>query len=163
MRREVWLKVENLQQYTDNEQKIMKILKKYNLENNNRVVVFDEKCRNIKELKRGVDINAALIQELTIMFGKDAVKVTEKEDYDTLAEEFAEVPGEDMEAIEFMKIKRLDRIADALENIAFKLDALDEIQEDLDSCIGYIPPARYAPPGTKGCNFFRIGGNVWRD
>lgn len=163
MRREVWLKVESVQQYTDNEQKIMEILGKYNLQNSNRVMVFDEKCRSIKELKRGVDINSALIQELTIMFGKDAVKVTEKEDYDTLAEEFAEVPGEDMGAIEFMKIKRLDRIADALENIASKLDALDEIQEDLDSCIGYIPPARYAPPGTKGCNFFRIGGNVWRD
>lgn len=28
MRKEIWLKVENLQQYTDNEQKIMKILKK---------------------------------------------------------------------------------------------------------------------------------------
>ena len=163
MRREVWLKVESVQQYTDNKQKIMEILGKYNLQNSNRVMVFDEKCRNIKELKRGVDINSALIQELTIMFGKDAVKVTEKEDYDTLAEEFAEVPGKDMEAIEFMKIKRLDRIADALENIASKLDALDEIQEDLDSCIGYIPPARYAPPGAKGCNFFRIGGNVGRD
>ena len=163
MRREVWLKVESVQQYTDNEQKIMEILGKYNLQNSNRVMVFDEKCRSIKELKRGVDINSALIQELTIMFGEDAVKVTEKEDYDTLAEEFAEVPGEDMGAIEFMKIKRLDRIADVLENIASKLDALDEIQEDLDSCIGYIPPARYAPPRTKGCNFFRIGGNVWRD
>lgn len=81
MRREVWLKVESVQQYTDNKQKIMEILGKYNLQNSNRVMVFDEKCRNIKELKRGVDINAALIQELTIMFGKDAVKVTEKEDY----------------------------------------------------------------------------------
>lgn len=96
MRREVWLKVESVQQYTDNEQKIMEILGKYNLQNSNRVMVFDEKCRSIKELKRGVDINSALIQELTIMFGEDAVKVTEKEDYDTLAEEFAEVPGEDM-------------------------------------------------------------------
>lgn len=28
MRKEIWIKVENLQQYTDNEQKIMKVLKK---------------------------------------------------------------------------------------------------------------------------------------
>ena len=45
MRREVWLKVESVQQYTDNEQKIMEILGKYNLQNSNRVMVFDEKCR----------------------------------------------------------------------------------------------------------------------
>lgn len=36
---------------------------------------------------------------------------------DDLIEEFTETPGEDSEAIEFMKIKRLDRIADALEGI----------------------------------------------
>lgn len=51
MRKEIWIKVENLQQYTDNEQKIMKVLKKYNLENNNRIVVFDAKCRSIIERK----------------------------------------------------------------------------------------------------------------
>lgn len=155
MRKEIWLKVENLQQYTDNEQKIMKILKKYNLENNNRVVVFDAKCRSIKEIKRGIDINDILLQELTILFGNNAVKVTEKEDQDILSE--------DMENIELMKIKSLNRIADALESIAFKLDTLDDIQEGLDGCIGYIPPARYAPPGAKGCSFFRVGGTVGRD
>ena len=83
--------------------------------------------------------------------------------FDELVDEFVETPGEDLEAIEFMKIKRLDRIADALEAIAAKLDALDEIQEDLDNCIGYIPPSRYAPPDAKGCNFFRIGGTVGRE
>lgn len=119
MRREIWLKVENLQQYTDNEQKIMEILKKYNLKNNNRVVVFDAKCRSIKEIKRGIDINDILLQELTILFGNNAVKVTEKEDQDILSE--------DMENIELMKIKSLNRIADALESIAFKLDTLDDI------------------------------------
>lgn len=155
MRRELWLKVEGVQQYTDNEQKIKEILEKYDLQNSNRVMVFDEKCRSIKELKRGVDINSALIQELTIMFGKDAVEVTEKEDQDILSE--------DMENIELMKIKSLNRIADALESIAFKLDTLDDIQEGLDGCIGYIPPARYAPPGAKGCSFFRVGGTVGRD
>lgn len=83
--------------------------------------------------------------------------------YDDLIEEFTETPGEDSEAIEFMKKKRLDRIADALESIASKLDTLDDIQEGLDGCIGYVPPARYAPPGAKGCNFFRVGGSVGRD
>lgn len=80
-----------------------------------------------------------------------------------LVDEFIDTPGEDLEAIEFMEIKRLDRIANALEDIASKLDALDEIQEDLDNCIGYIPPSRYAPPEAKGCNFFRIGGSVGRE
>ena len=78
MRKEIWIKVENLQQNTDNEQKIMKVLKKYNLENNNRIVVFDAKCRSIKEIKRGIDINDILLQELTILFGNNAVKVTKK-------------------------------------------------------------------------------------
>ena len=58
---------------------------------------------------------------------------------------------------------KLDSIANALERIGARLDALDEIQEDLDNCIGYIPPSRYAPPEAKGCNFFRIGGSVGRE
>ena len=72
--------------------------------------------------------------------------------YDDLIEEFTETPGEDSEAIEFMKIKRLDRIADALEGIETRLDALEELQdtaEQLRECIGYEGPARYAPPGAK--------------
>ena len=86
--------------------------------------------------------------------------------YDDLIEEFTETPGEDSEAIEFMKIKRLDRIADALEGIEARLDALEELQdtaEQLRECIGYEGPARYAPPGAKGFNFLRIGGSVGRE
>lgn len=86
--------------------------------------------------------------------------------YDDLIEEFTETPGEDSEAIEFMKIKRLDRIADALEGIETRLDALEELQdtaEQLRECIGYEGPARYAPPGAKGFNFLRIGGSVGRE
>lgn len=86
--------------------------------------------------------------------------------YDDLIEEFTETPGEDSEAIEFMKIKRLDRIADALEGIETRLDALEELQdtaEQLREYIGYEGPARYAPPGAKGFNFLRIGGSVGRE
>lgn len=86
--------------------------------------------------------------------------------YDDLIEEFTETPGEDSEAIEFMKIKRLDRIADALEGIETRLDALEELQdtsEQLRECIGYEGPARYAPPEAKGFNFLRIGGSVGRE
>lgn len=86
--------------------------------------------------------------------------------YDDLIEEFTETPGEDLEAINLMKIKRLDRIADALEGIETRLDALEELQdtaEQLRECIGYEGPARYAPPGAKGFNFLRIGGSVGRE
>lgn len=86
--------------------------------------------------------------------------------YDDLLEEFTETPGEDSEAIEFMKIKRLDRIADALEGIEARLDALEELQdtaEQLRDCIGYIPPTRFSPDGTPGAGFLRIGGSVGRE
>lgn len=58
------------------------------------------------------------------------------------------------------------RIADALESIASKLDALEdifEIKERLDDCVGYIPPTRFSPDGTPGAGFFRIGGSVGRE
>ena len=61
---------------------------------------------------------------------------------------------------------QLTRIADALEGIETRLDALEELQdtaEQLRECIGYERPARYAPPGSKGFNFLRIGGTVYKD
>ncbi len=61
---------------------------------------------------------------------------------------------------------KLDKIADALEGIETRLDALEELQdtaEQLRECIGYERPAIYAPPGSKGFNFLRIGGTVYKD
>lgn len=61
---------------------------------------------------------------------------------------------------------KLDKIADALEGIETRLDALEELQdtaEQLRECIGYERPARYAPSGSKGFNFLRIGGTVYKD
>lgn len=63
-------------------------------------------------------------------------------------------------------IDQLTRIADALEGIETRLDALEELQdtaEQLRECIGYERPARYAPPGSKGFNFLRICGTVYKD
>lgn len=61
---------------------------------------------------------------------------------------------------------KLDKIADALEGIETRLDALEELQdtaEQLRECIGYERPARYALSGSKGFNFLRIGGTVYKD
>lgn len=61
---------------------------------------------------------------------------------------------------------KLDKIADVLEGIETRLDALEELQdtaEQLRECIGYERPARYASPGSKGFNFLRIGGTVYKD
>ena len=64
------------------------------------------------------------------------------------------------------KIKRLDRIADVLEGIETRLDALEELQdtaEQLRDCMGCIPPTRFSPDGTPGAGFLRIGGSVGRE
>lgn len=61
---------------------------------------------------------------------------------------------------------KLDCIANALEEIARKMDYLEELPEELaciKNCIGYIPPSRFSPPGTPGCNYIRIGGTVDTD
>ena len=58
------------------------------------------------------------------------------------------------------------QIANALESIASKLNALEdifEIKERLDDCVGYIPPTRFSPDGTPGAGFLRIGGSVGRE
>ena len=64
-------------------------------------------------------------------------------------------------------MEELTRIADALEQIADKLDMLAEtgaeIEQDLDTlaeCTGYIAPPVYAPAEAKGAHYFRIGGSV---
>ena len=55
-------------------------------------------------------------------------------------------------------IDQLTRIADALEGIETRLDALEELQDTAEQL-----RARYAPPGSKGFNFLRIGGTVYKD
>jgi hypothetical protein len=61
---------------------------------------------------------------------------------------------------------QLSRIANALEEIARKMDYLEELPEELGyikGCIGYIPPSRFSPPGTPGCNYIRVGGSIDTD
>ena len=63
-------------------------------------------------------------------------------------------------------LDQLDRIADALESIARKLDDLEELPETLqriNDCIGEYPPLRFSPPGTPGASFIRIGGTVYKE
>lgn len=61
---------------------------------------------------------------------------------------------------------QLSRIANALEEIARKMDYLEELPEGLTcikNCIGYISPSRFSPPGTPGCNYIRVGGSIDTD
>lgn len=55
---------------------------------------------------------------------------------------------------------------DHLEEISKKLDALEELPETLEQitdCVGTFPPSRFAPPGTPGASFIRIGGSIYRE
>ena len=66
----------------------------------------------------------------------------------------------------YYEADQLTRVANALEEIARKMDYLEELPEELaciKNCIGYIPPSRFSPPGTPGCNYIRIGGTVDTD
>lgn len=102
-----------------------------------------------------MDVREEVNNALSALIGEN-VNVDFKEDFERDGIESSLVMASVIAA-------KLDSIANALERIGARLDALDEIQEDLDNCIGYIPPSRYAPPGAKGCNFFRIGGSVGRE
>ena len=42
-----------------------------------------------------------------------------------------------------------------------ELISLNKIE--VKGCIGCIPPSRFSPPGTPGCNYIRIGGTVDTD
>ena len=102
-----------------------------------------------------MDVREEVNNALSALIGEN-VNVDFKEDFEPDGIESSLVMASVIAA-------KLDSIANALERIGARLDALDEIQEDLDNCIGYIPPSRYAPPEAKGCNFFRIGGSVGRE
>ena len=61
-------------------------------------------------------------------------------------------------------LDQLARIADALESIVQRLDALEELPETLqriNDCVGEYPPSKFSPPGTSGASFIRIGGTVY--
>ena len=102
-----------------------------------------------------MDVREEVNNALSALIGEN-VNVDFKEDFERDGIESSLVMASVIAA-------KLDSIENALERIGARLDALDEIQEDLDNCIGYIPPSRYAPPEAKGCNFFRIGGSVGRE
>lgn len=71
---------------------------------------------------------------------------------------------------ELMICKRLDRIADALEEIAQELgsvnvhlegtDSIEAHLEKLADCVGYIPPNPYQ---KEGCSIFRIEGSMYNE
>ena len=92
-----------------------------------------------------MDVREEVNNALSALIGEN-VNVDFKEDFERDGIESSLVMASVIAA-------KLDSIANALERIGARLDALDEIQEDLDNCIGYIPPSRYAPPEAKGCIF----------
>ena len=57
------------------------------------------------------------------------------------------------ESLDLMKVRRLDRIADALERIPDSLEALDK-------CVGFQTPTPYM---KEGYHFLRIDGYVETD
>ena len=168
MIKELWLKVENTQKYLEEEQRIMHVLseKEAEREDGHRVVLYVANTRNIKKLKRWVRVDEALSNDLEEILGGDSVKVVEKEEpedefrrtYKNYIDEMCCVPGVDENMrVELMKIQRLDRIADVLEDINGALIGMGGDIEALGDCVGVIP-ARV----TQGIDthFLRIGGSV---
>ena len=75
-------------------------------------------------------------------------------------QEFLEAPGTSRsERLKFMELKRLDRIADVLEDINGALINMGGDIEALGECAGYVPP-RQGYVKTEGYRFLRIGGIV---
>lgn len=168
MIKELWLKVENVQKYLEEEQRIMHVLsgKEAEREDGYRAVLYVEDTRNIKKLRRWVLVDEALINDLEQILGGESVRVVQKEEpeeefrraYRNYIDEMSCVPGVDENMrVELMKIQRLDRIADVLEDINGALIGMGGDIEALGECVGTIP-ARY----TQGIDthFLRIGGSV---
>lgn len=167
MIRELWLKVENVQRYLEEEQRIMHVLseKEAEREDGYRVVLYVENTRNIKKLRRWVLVDEALINDIKQILGDETVRVVQKEEpedefrrtYKNYINEMHYVPGvdEDMR-VELMKIQRLDRIADVLEDISSSLISMSEPIESLAECVD-VSPARY---GGREYTFLHIGGSV---
>ncbi len=125
MKRELWLRFNGTQEYLEKEQKILSILEEFKAVKGDCVLIYNSNTRTVKTLKVNVEINEALLQRLTEFLDNESVKVVEKEDYDNLSNEWIDAPGSTMkENLGFMKIKRLDRIADVLERIDQSLDCI---------------------------------------
>lgn len=78
--------------------------------------------------------------------------------YQEYVEEYSTTPGDrETTSLEFMKLKRLDRIADFLEAINGNLSEMQEALTMLKECVGYVPPRGYM---REGYYIFRIGGEV---
>ena len=168
MIKELWLKVENVQKYLEEEQRITHVLseKEAEREEGCQVVVYVADTRNIKKLRRWCLVDEALINDIEQILGDETVKVVQKEEpeeeyrrmYKQYIDEMCHVPGVDENTrLELMKIRRLDRIADVLEDINSALIGMGGDIEALGDCVGTIP-ARY----TQGIDvhFLRIGGSV---
>ena len=154
MIKELWLKVENVQEYLEEEQRIMHVLSEKEAERGDgyRAVLYVASTRNIKKLRRWVLVDEVLTSNLEEILGSDSVKVVEKEEpeeefrrmYRKYMDEMSCVPGVDENMrVELMKIQRLDRIADVLEDINGTLIGMGGDIEALGDCVGAIP-ARYA-------------------
>ena len=125
MKRELWLRFNGIQEYLEKEQKILSILEEFKAVKGDCVLIYNSNTRAVKTLKVNVEITEELLQRLTEFLDSESVKVAEKEDYDNLSNEWMDAPGYTMkENLEFMKIKRLDRIADTLEGIDQSLDCI---------------------------------------
>lgn len=125
MKRELCLRFNGTQEYLEKEQKILSILEEFKAVKGDCVLIYNSNTRTVKTLKVNVEINEALLQRLTEFLDNESVKVVEKEDYDNLSNEWIDAPGSTMkENLGFMKIKRLDRIADVLERIDQSLDCI---------------------------------------
>ena len=168
MIKELWLKVENVQKYLEEEQRIMHVLseKEVEREDGHQVVLYVADTRNIKKLRRWILVDETLIDDLEQILGRESVRVVQKEEpeeefrrmYKNYIDEMSCVPGVDENMrVELMKIQRLDRIADVLEDINGALISIGGDIEALGDCVGTIP-ARY----TQGndVHFLRIGGSV---
>lgn len=125
MKRELWLRFNGIQEYLEKEQKILSILEEFKAVKGDCVLIYNSNTRAVKTLKVNVEITEELLQRLTEFLDSESVKVAEKEDYDNLSNEWMDAPGYTMkENLEFMKIERLDRIADVLEGIDQSLDCI---------------------------------------
>ncbi len=168
MIKELWLKVEDMQKYLEEEQRIMHVLseKEAEREDGHQVVLYVADTRNIKKLRRWVLVDEALINDIEKILGGESVRVVQKEEpedefkraYRRYIDEMCCIPGADENMrVELMKIQRLDRIADVLEDINSALIGMGGDVEALGDCVGTIP-ARY----TQGndVHFLRIGGSV---